>query len=120
MTKSHARESVERWRWVNEAEVEESQTLVEVVLCQLDALKFLPTRVKTLTHSRLKVRPGPSGLHIFDRETGLNILLDEVRVPLEGWAAAPRQVSVALTNACDLSCPSATRQRMLSCWMPNG
>jgi MoaA/NifB/PqqE/SkfB family radical SAM enzyme len=35
----------------------------------------------------------------------LNILLDEVQPPPAVWAAAPRQVSVALTNACDLACP---------------
>jgi len=55
--------------------------------------------------SRLKARAGPAGLHLFDRTTGLNILLDEVRPPPAVWAAAPRQVSVALTNACDLACP---------------
>lgn len=33
------------------------------------------------------------------------MLLDEVRVPPDSWAMAPRQVSVALTNACDLACP---------------
>jgi MoaA/NifB/PqqE/SkfB family radical SAM enzyme len=36
---------------------------------------------------------------------GLNVLLDEIRVSPHRWAAAPRQVSVALSNACDLSCP---------------
>ena len=51
-----------------------------------------------------KVRLGPCGIHIFNRRTGLNVLLDEVRVPRERWALAPRQVSIALTNACDLSC----------------
>jgi len=52
----------------------------------------------------LKVRAGPSGIHIFNRTSGLNVLLDEVRVPSALWAAAPRQVSIALTNACDLRC----------------
>jgi MoaA/NifB/PqqE/SkfB family radical SAM enzyme len=42
---------------------------------------------------------------VFDRATGLNILLEEIRLPPTAWAAAPRQVSVALTNACDLACP---------------
>jgi MoaA/NifB/PqqE/SkfB family radical SAM enzyme len=55
--------------------------------------------------SRLKIRAGPSGIHLFDRTTGLNLLLDEVRVPPARWATAPRQVSIALTNACDLECP---------------
>jgi uncharacterized Fe-S cluster-containing radical SAM superfamily protein len=55
--------------------------------------------------SGLKFRVGPAGIHIFDRTTGLNLLLDEVHVSSDAWAAAPRQVSVALTNACDLDCP---------------
>lgn len=55
--------------------------------------------------SEIKVRIGPAGVHLFDRVSGLNVLLDEVKVPEDCWAAAPRQVSVALTNVCDLSCP---------------
>ncbi len=50
------------------------------------------------------LRAGPSGVHLFNRTTGINILLDEVQVPASLWAAAPRHVSFALTNACDLSC----------------
>ena len=53
----------------------------------------------------VKRRVGPDGLHLFDRRTGLNVLIDEVDVPQAQWARAPRQVSVALTNACDLDCP---------------
>ncbi|MBI3412119.1 MAG: radical SAM protein [Planctomycetes bacterium] len=53
----------------------------------------------------MKYRVGPSGLHIFDRQTGINLLFDEVRARQSQWAAAPRQVSVAVTNACDLACP---------------
>jgi MoaA/NifB/PqqE/SkfB family radical SAM enzyme len=52
-----------------------------------------------------KVRTGPDGVHFFDRATGLNILVDEVSVPVARWSFAPRQISVALTNACDLRCP---------------
>lgn len=63
------------------------------------------TAFKTLSsRSSHKVRYGPSGIHVFDRETGLNVLLDEFSVPQAMWADAPRQVSIALTNACDLSC----------------
>ena len=51
------------------------------------------------------MRFGQSGVHFFDRHTGKNILLDEVRVSRKAWAAAPRYVSIALTNACQLSCP---------------
>ena len=52
-----------------------------------------------------KVRIGPAGVHIFDRSTGLNILVDEVKTNESAWALAPRHVSIALTNACELSCP---------------
>ena len=50
------------------------------------------------------MRLGPDGVHFFDRQTGLNLLLDEVEVPEPAWSLAPRQVSIALTNACDLAC----------------
>jgi MoaA/NifB/PqqE/SkfB family radical SAM enzyme len=52
----------------------------------------------------MKTRKGPDGVHLFDRKSGLNILLDEVDVPAAEWSVAPRQVSVALLNACDLQC----------------
>jgi len=52
----------------------------------------------------LKVRIGPAGLHFFNRTTGINILVDEIKPPSNTWSAAPRHVSVALTNSCDLSC----------------
>jgi len=55
-------------------------------------------------NSHLKVRAGPAGLHFFNRTTGINILLDEITRPTSTWSVAPRQVSVALTNACDLAC----------------
>jgi len=35
----------------------------------------------------------------------MNVLVDEIIPPTNGWSVAPRQVSVALTNACDLECP---------------
>lgn len=54
--------------------------------------------------NRLKIRRGPDGVHIFDRMSGTNILLDEKVPPLVFWADFPRQVSIALTNACDLIC----------------
>lgn len=52
----------------------------------------------------MRIRTGPSGVHLFDRTTGLNILLDEIPAPAHLWASAPRQVSIALTNACNLAC----------------
>ncbi|MEG5224881.1 radical SAM protein [Microcoleus sp. AT9b-C5] len=55
--------------------------------------------------STLKVRVGAAGLHLFNRNTGMNLLVDEVSLPPSIWSTAPRQVSIALTNACDLTCP---------------
>ena len=56
-------------------------------------------------HHTAKVRFSPAGVHVFDRASGLNVLLDEARPPSSTWASAPRQLSIALTNACDLACP---------------
>ena len=52
----------------------------------------------------MKVRRDGNGVHMFDRDSGLNILLDEIPVPVPQREPAPRFVSVALTNACDLHC----------------
>lgn len=41
---------------------------------------------------------------MFDRLTGANVLFDEMEVPRALWSTAPRHVSIALTNACDLCC----------------
>ena len=61
-------------------------------------------KFSNIKNSRLKVRVGPAGLHFFNRTTGMNILVDEIRLPSHFWSTAPRQVSIALTNACDLAC----------------
>jgi hypothetical protein len=50
-------------------------------------------------------RRSSGGLQLFHRESGLNVLFDEVPIPPSEWAVAPRYVSIALTNACDLRCP---------------
>ncbi len=55
--------------------------------------------------SHLKIRVGAAGLHLFNRNTGVNLLVDEISLPPSLWSTAPRQVSIALTNACDLVCP---------------
>lgn len=55
--------------------------------------------------ARLKLRAGSAGIHVFDRTTGLNLLINEAQLPVSAWAAAPRYVSIALLNACDLRCP---------------
>ena len=52
----------------------------------------------------MKSRIGPNGVHFFDRNTGLNVLLDELNPQDKVWSMSPRQVSVALTNLCDLHC----------------
>ena len=52
-----------------------------------------------------KLRCGPAGLHLFNRSSGLNVLMDEISVPAALHSSAPRQVSIALTNRCDLACP---------------
>jgi MoaA/NifB/PqqE/SkfB family radical SAM enzyme len=56
------------------------------------------------TSRQVKLRLGPDGLHVFHRKSGLNILVDEATVPPSMWSAAPRHVSIALTNTCDSSC----------------
>jgi sulfatase maturation enzyme AslB (radical SAM superfamily) len=52
----------------------------------------------------MKIRRGPDGIHLFDRKKGNNILIDEIIPNVDTWTNSPRQVSIALTNACDLFC----------------
>jgi len=52
----------------------------------------------------MKVRKEISGLHFFDRVTGLHLLLDEIKIPEKDTQNTPRTVSIALTNKCDLKC----------------
>jgi len=49
-------------------------------------------------------RYSAAGVQLFDRTTGLNILLDEITVPVLLHSRSPRQISIALTNRCDLTC----------------
>lgn len=51
-----------------------------------------------------KIRLSAAGVHLFDRDSGMNVLLDEVPVPVEQFSRAPRYLSIALTNACELRC----------------
>ena len=60
---------------------------------------ILPTQ-----NADIKIRATLGGLHLFNRSTGTNILIDEIRPAIDALALAPRQVSIALTNACDLAC----------------
>lgn len=52
----------------------------------------------------MKVRKEISGLHWFDRVTGLHLLFDEILIPSTECSVVPRTVSIALTNKCDLRC----------------
>ncbi|MEK6789879.1 MAG: radical SAM protein [Pseudomonadota bacterium] len=52
----------------------------------------------------MKFRISPNGVHLFDRLSGLNVLLDELRPKNAAWSMSPRQISIALTNVCDLHC----------------
>lgn len=62
--------------------------------------------VPTMKHKAdAKIRIGPSGILFFERISGLNVLMDEIQAPMSAWAAAPRQISIALANDCDLTCP---------------
>lgn len=54
--------------------------------------------------SGVKTRQGPYGVLMFERDSGLNILFDELAPPASAWSLAPRTMSFALTNACDLRC----------------
>jgi hypothetical protein len=54
---------------------------------------------------RGKLRLSDAGVHWFDRVSGLNLLVDEISPPRDRWHRAPRYVSIALTNACELHCP---------------
>ena len=73
-------------------------------MCEL-ATKYVPIKIIELFWVFMKKRFGPDGILLFSRERGLNILLNECVPPREYWSLSPRQVSIALTNACNLSCP---------------
>jgi len=54
---------------------------------------------------RFRRRVGPAGVHFFDRDSGMNVLFDDIEPDESSWDRAPRQVSIAVTNTCDLTCP---------------
>jgi sulfatase maturation enzyme AslB (radical SAM superfamily) len=56
------------------------------------------------TADKIKVRASADGIHLFNRATGTNVLIDEIRPSPAEHSPAPRQVSIALTNVCDLAC----------------
>jgi len=64
-------------------------------------------------------------MHLFERDTGLNVMLDEVSAPSERWSAAPRAQlgnfgERRLSQSCDVvitsmtSCFSPARSRVLN------
>jgi MoaA/NifB/PqqE/SkfB family radical SAM enzyme len=52
----------------------------------------------------MKTRAERSGLHCFDRSSGTHILFDEIVTKPDTWSVAPRTLSIALSNICDLAC----------------
>jgi len=69
-----------------------------------DMVKHVLPDIAQLIPHHFKIRMGPDGILLFNRRTGVNILMDEVQVPQELWHMAPCHVSIALTNTCDLKC----------------
>jgi MoaA/NifB/PqqE/SkfB family radical SAM enzyme len=65
----------------------------------------VPNILQERQSRRAKMRFGPSGIHLFDRISGMNVLIEEIVPAQSTWARAPRQISIALTNNCDLACP---------------
>lgn len=85
-----------------------NEALLSDILSMKSYLKSINTmRISSRSVKKpfFKVRFGSAGIHFYNRRNGLNILIDEIRVPETSWAIAPRHVSIALTNACDLACP---------------
>jgi len=76
----------------------------ETVSSDKKRLAVVKTSINNHQVYHWKLRSGPAGLHSFNRATGLNILSDEISVPSALWSRAPRHVSIALTNRCDLAC----------------
>jgi MoaA/NifB/PqqE/SkfB family radical SAM enzyme len=52
----------------------------------------------------MKLRIEQSGLHYFDRNTGLHFLIDEISPSLNECSIAPRTFSIAITNDCNANC----------------
>ena len=52
----------------------------------------------------MKLRKEKSGLHLFNRVSGLHILFDEIKIPEKECMCSPRTLSIALTNKCNMNC----------------
>lgn len=54
----------------------------------------------------MMIRREISGLHKYDRKSGLHVLFDEVKIPVEEAVnCGPRHLSLMLTRRCNLNCP---------------
>jgi len=69
-----------------------------------DMVKAILPDIAHFLQDQVKIRIGPDGILFFDRSTGVNVLIDEFCPSREFWHKAPRHVSIAITNACDLNC----------------
>lgn len=69
-------------------------------------LKSMTTNLQTpaISLRKIKVRITTGGILFFNRASGTNVLFDEIQPSLTMISEAPRHVSIALTNACDLTC----------------
>ena len=67
----------------------------------------------------MKFRIGSNGVHLFNRLSGTNVLLDELRPKEAAWSTSPRQVSIALTNICDLHCAYCSAPKHKASLHPN-
>lgn len=52
----------------------------------------------------MKLRKEARGHHLYDRSTGIHVLLDEIPVEKRDHDVGPELLSIALLNACDLEC----------------
>jgi len=52
----------------------------------------------------MSVRFEKSGVHLYDRVSGLHVLLDEIPVDQNAVSVAPRNLSIAITDRCDFEC----------------
>ena len=52
----------------------------------------------------VKRRYTMQGVHLFDRESGINVLLEETKCPRSRLSIAPANVSIALWNRCNRNC----------------
>ena len=52
----------------------------------------------------MKIRKEKSGLHLFERKSGIHVLFDEIKFNNCNYILSPRTMSIALINRCNLNC----------------